>query len=74
MKKSSIFISYRREGGEFTAKILNDRLTSLGYSVFFDLETLRSGDFNTDLYQAIDACDDFLIILSPNALDRCQNE
>lgn len=73
-KKYDIFISYRRDGGEFTAKILRDRLEKLGYSVFFDVESLRSGDFNTHLYSVIDECTDFLLVLSPNALDRCANE
>ncbi len=73
-KPYGIFISYRRDGGESTAKILRDKLTELGYRVFFDVESLRSGDFNTKLYSVIDECDDFLLILSPGALDRCGNE
>lgn len=72
--KYDIFISYRRDGGEYTAKILRDRLEELGYKVFFDVESLRSGDFNTKLYSVIDECKDFLLILSPNALDRCENQ
>ncbi len=73
-EKYDIFISYRRDGGEFTAKILRDRLQARGYRVFFDVETLRSGDFNTKLYDVIDHCHDFLLVLSPGALDRCVNE
>lgn len=73
-EKYDIFISYRRNGGEFTAKILRDRLEKQGYRVFFDVETLRSGDFNTRLYSVIDECTDFLLVLSPGALDRCVNE
>lgn len=72
--KYSVFISYRRDGGEYTAKILRDKLGELGYSVFFDVEALRSGDFNTKLYSVIDECDDFLLILSPGALDRCKSD
>lgn len=72
--KHDVFISYRRDGGEYTAKILRDRLDELGYSVFFDVESLRSGDFNTKLYSVIEECGDFVLILSPGALDRCQNE
>ena len=72
-KTYDIFISYRRDGGEYTAKILRDRLEELGYRVFFDVESLRSGDFNTELYSVIDGCKDFLLILSPGALDRCVN-
>lgn len=72
--KYDIFISYRRDGGEYTAKILRDRLGELGYHVFFDVESLRSGDFNTRLYSVIDECRDFLLILSPGALARCERE
>lgn len=71
--KYDIFISYRRDGGEYTARILRDQLTDLGYNVFFDVESLRSGDFNAELYKVIENCDDFLIVLSPGALDRCVN-
>lgn len=69
-----IFISYRRDGGEYTAKILRDQLEEKGYRVFFDVESLRSGDFNTRLYTVIDECKDFLLVLSPNALDRCVHQ
>lgn len=72
--KHDVFISYRRDGGEYTAKILRDRLDELGYAVFFDVESLRSGDFNTKLYSVIEECKDFILVLSPGALDRCRNE
>ena len=72
--KYDVFISYRRDGGEYTAKILRDRLQELGYATFFDVESLRSGDFNTRLYSVIDECRDFILVLSPGALDRCRNE
>ena len=71
MMKSQIFISYRLEGGETMAQLLYDRLTERGYQVFYDIETLKSGAFDTKLYQKIEECDDFLLILPPQALDRC---
>ena len=43
---TQIFISYRRQNGEFLGKILYDELTRNGYSVFFDIESMRSGRFN----------------------------
>ena len=73
-REYDIFISYRRDGGESTAKILRDKLTELGYSVFFDVESLRSGDFNKKLYQVIEECEDFILVLSPGALERCVNK
>ena len=69
-----VFISYRRDGGAETAKHLRDVLTERGYRVFFDTDSLRSGDFNRKLFDVIDGCKDFLLILSPGALDRCENE
>lgn len=50
MERYQIFISYRRDGGEFFGKILSDKLIAKGYSVFFDVEALRSGPFNDQLY------------------------
>ena len=69
-----IFISYRRENGADTAKHLRDILTAKGYSVFFDTDSLRSGSFNHELINVISNCRDFILILSPNSLDRCVNE
>ena len=74
MKNYDIFISYRREGGEHVAKIIRDRLHDLGYRVFFDVESLRSGNFNEKLYSVIEECKDFVLVLSPNALERCKDE
>ena len=69
-----IFISYRRDNGWDSAKHLRDILTAKGYRVFFDVDSLRSGNFNTALLDVIKNCTDFIIILSPNSLDRCVNE
>ncbi|MDE7354932.1 MAG: TIR domain-containing protein [Acetatifactor sp.] len=73
-KKYDIFISYRRDGGESTARILRDELTEKGYRVFLDVESLSSGSFDTKLFSVIDECRDFLVILSPGALNRCGEE
>lgn len=69
-----IFISYRRNGGEMMAHVLYERLSQKGYSVFQDIESLRSGKFNTALYEKIEQCKDVILVLSPNSLDRCANE
>ena len=73
-EKYDIFISYRRENGVETAKHLRDILTEKGYRVFFDTDSLTSGDFNQALFNVIEQCTDFIIILAPGALDRCVNE
>ncbi len=66
-----IFISYRRENGEYLAALLKDRLTEIGYQVFYDVESLRSGDFNDELLAVIEECEDVLVVLPPGGLDRC---
>ena len=68
-----IFISYRRSDGFATARLIYDRLTRVGYRVSFDLETLRSGNFNTQLYARINQCRDVIVIMSRDALDFRSN-
>lgn len=68
-----VFISYRRDAYD-SANLIATRLKAEGYRVFFDLETMRSGKFNEQLYSAIEECKDFVLVLSPDALDRCHDE
>lgn len=68
--KYDIFISYRREGGYDTAKHLNDLLVRDGYRVSFDIDTLRNGDFDTQLLSRIEECRDFILIVDQHAFDR----
>ncbi len=65
-----IFISYRRKGGYETAKHLYDLLTRDGYKVSFDMDTLRNGDFNTELLKRIEECTDFILILNDTVFER----
>lgn len=65
-----IFISYRRKGGYETAKHLYDLLVRDGYTVSFDIDTLRNGDFDTALLKRIEECTDFILILNKGAFDR----
>jgi|GEM_PF-795572 len=73
MKQYDIFISYRRSSYD-TANLIATRLKAVGYSVFFDMETLRAGKFNEQLFGVIENCKDFVVVLPPSALDRCVNE
>ncbi len=73
-KKYDVFISYRREGGFEMADSIYQRLKNAGYAVFFDLEQLNAGKFNTKLLAVIEQCQDFIIVLPPHALDRCKDE
>lgn len=73
-EKYEVFLSYRRDGALETATLLRETLANRGYRVFMDVEALRSGPFNKKLYEVIDNCTDFLLILPPNGLDRCSEE
>lgn len=68
--KYDVFISYRREGGYDTAKHLNDLLVRDGYRVSFDIDTLRSGNFDIQLLSRIEECKDFILIVDKHAFDR----
>ena len=68
-----IFISYRRDAFE-SANLFATRLKALGYRVFFDVESMNPGKFNEQLLDVISKCKDFILVLSPNALDRCNDE
>ena len=65
-KNYQVFISYRHDGGEALGRMLYDRLTEMGYNVFYDVESLRSGAFNTKLFEVIDGCTDVLVVLPPS--------
>lgn len=65
-----IFISYRRDGGFETAKHLNDLLVHDGYTVSFDIGTLREGDFDETLLKRIDQCVDFILVVDKHTFDR----
>lgn len=72
--KYDVFISYRRQGGYDTAKHLSDLLARDGYKVSFDIDTLRSGNFDTQLLDRIDRCKDFILIVDEHAFDRTLDE
>lgn len=69
-----VFISYRREGGLDFSSRLYEKLTSNGYTTFFDLEGIKAGRFDSQIYKKIERSDNFVLILSPHCLDRCKKE
>lgn len=65
------FISYRRKNGFAIAKMLRELLKAKGITAFMDLDELRSGTFDDKILNAIENSPSFILILPPNALDRC---
>ena len=73
MPNIDIFISYRRRDSVYLANLIYYNLTQEGYHVFLDTETLSGGNFSDDIQTVIKRCKDFLLILPPNGLDRCND-
>lgn len=71
--KYDIFISYKRKSLP-TANNLYYRLTTKGYSTFFDLEEMGRDNFDTQLLQYIKNANDIFVILEEGSLDGCKKE
>ncbi len=67
-----IFISYKRKSLA-TANNLYYRLTTRGYSTFFDLEEMRRDDFNEQICTYIKNSKDVFVILEEGSLDACKS-
>lgn len=65
-----IFISYKRKSLP-TANNLYYRLTTRGYSTFFDLEEMGRDNFNVQLLNYIENAKDVFVILEEGSLDAC---
>ena len=72
-KGYDVFISYRRQGGRDFARILQQALERRGYRCFFDYDSLRDGEFNSEIYASIHEAPNFILVLSEGALDRCSD-
>ena len=59
-----LFISYRRNGGEVIARLIFELLKNRKYNIFFDHESLSSGEFENKLIDIIKNCNDYLVMLS----------
>jgi len=70
-KPLDVFISYRRSNGSQLASLLKVHLALRGFSVFIDVERLEAGKFDNNLLQSITQAKHFVLVLTPDALDRC---
>jgi tetratricopeptide (TPR) repeat protein len=68
--EKTVFISYRRTNF-WTALAVFQNLHSNGYDVFFDYKSIPSGDFEQAITENVKSRAHFIVILSPSALDRC---
>ncbi|XP_066591277.1 NAD(+) hydrolase sarm1 isoform X2 [Prorops nasuta] len=70
-KSLDVFVSYRRSNGSQLASLLKVHLQLRGFSVFIDVERLEAGKFDNNLLQSIRQAKHFLLVLTPQALERC---
>ncbi len=69
------FISYRHKGGKFAAQAIRASLQAhRGLNVFVDVNEVRPGPFDEALLGKIEAAPNFILVLSEDSLERCQNE
>jgi tetratricopeptide (TPR) repeat protein len=70
--EKTVFISYRRTNIPWALAIFQN-LTQHGYDVFFDYNGIASGDFERVILENITAQAHFLVLLTPSALERCDD-
>ncbi len=68
--EKTVFISYRRTNF-YTALAVYQYLTTNGYDVFFDYQSIDSGNFEKTIFENIGARAHFVLVLSSSALERC---
>jgi tetratricopeptide (TPR) repeat protein len=68
--EKTVFISYRRTNAPWALAIFQN-LHNNGYDVFFDYEGIASGDFEGVILGNIKARAHFIVLLTPSALERC---
>jgi len=68
--EKTVFISYRRTNLPWALAIFQN-LKNEGYDVFFDYLSIPSGDFENIIVENIKARAHFVVILTPSALERC---
>jgi tetratricopeptide (TPR) repeat protein len=70
--EKTVFLSYRRTNIPWALAIFQN-LTQHGYDVFFDYDGIASGDFERVILGNITARAHFLVLLTPSALERCDD-
>jgi tetratricopeptide (TPR) repeat protein len=68
--EKTVFLSYRHTNAPWALAIYQN-LTEHGYDVFFDYSGIASGDFERVILGNITSRAHFLALLTPSALERC---
>jgi hypothetical protein len=68
-----VFISYRQETSWTLVEALYQQLRDAGIDAFYDIESIRAGEFEQIILNQIRARPYFVLVLTPGALERCSN-
>ena len=68
--EKTVFISYRHTNASWALAIYQN-LTHNAYDVFYDFNGIASGDFESVILENIKARAHFILLLTPSALERC---
>lgn len=72
---ASAFISYRRGGGAEAARLIRTELKRRGFRTFLDVDDMNTPRYFDDrLAQEIATARNFILVLSPGSLDRCDDD
>lgn len=71
-EKKTTFISYRRETGSIMARIVQSELKKRGHMSFLDVDDLGPKQFGERLLREIESVPNFVVVLSPGSMDRCE--
>lgn len=69
--EKSVFISYRHTNVPWALAVYQN-LTAHGYDIFFDFQSIDSGNFEEVILENIRTRAHFVLILTPSALERCK--
>ena len=71
---NSAFVSYRRDPGYASAKLIWSGLRAAGIDAFLDLESMNeAGNFDAKILNQISGRPYFVLVLTDGTLDRCAN-
>jgi hypothetical protein len=66
----NVFISHF-SGDEWVAKQMRKEIEAVGAETFLDAVDIHKGDvFEDEMREALDACDELVVLLTPEALER----
>jgi uncharacterized membrane protein YeaQ/YmgE (transglycosylase-associated protein family) len=69
-----VFISYRRDRGVDAARLIANALKEHRLRTFLDVDELGAGHFDEALLETITNTPSFVVLLTPQALDRAEEE